>query len=131
MIKKMGETIVPLFIKIPKKILVVTGQTKVKKITFSMSFNVFGLLEWALHYRNIWNEMKFPRWEVPSCITFKIISALQSNWLRSNSLIASYFFWFMVNILRDLCVVIVAREKRRLVPINAIPKGRPKSIGMM
>lgn len=31
----------------------------------------------------------------------------------------------MVNILKDFCNLAVAREKRRLVPLNAISTGRP------
>ena len=36
-----------------------------------------------------------------------------------------FFFCFTVNILKDFCVIAVAREKTGLGPLNALPTGRP------
>ena len=48
-----------------------------------------------------------------------------SNLLWVSSLIASCFSCVMVKILKDFCVMAVARERSRLVPLKAIPTGNP------
>ena len=36
-----------------------------------------------------------------------------------------YFSCFTVKILKGFCVIVVARERRRLVPLKSIPTGNP------
>ena len=61
----------------------------------------------------------------PSCIVCGMILAMLSNLLWASSLIASCFSCFTVKILKDFCVIAVARERSRLVPLKAIPTGNP------
>ena len=51
-----GETIIPLFIKMPKNIFN-------KNYSYTMSFNVSESAEWVLQYRKIWNEVKLQLFE--------------------------------------------------------------------
>ena len=53
-----------------------------------------------------------------SYIACEIISAILSSLLWARSLLA------YVNVLKDFCVISVAREKIRLLPFNAIPTSR-------
>ena len=46
-----------------------------------------------------------------------------SNLLQARSLMESCFSCFVVKILKDFCVMAVARERIRLVPLMAIPTG--------
>ena len=64
----------------------------------------------------------------PSCIVCEIMSAMLSNLLWASSLMVSCFSRFTVNVLRDFHVMNVARERSRLVPLKAIPTGRPKPL---
>ena len=52
-----GKTIIPLFIKTPKTIFSYCVSQYDKKSTYTMSFNDSEILQWVLHYRNIWNEI--------------------------------------------------------------------------
>ena len=61
----------------------------------------------------------------PFYIACETISAVLFNLLWASSLTASCFSSFIVSILKDFCVIIIAREKTRLVPLNAVPTGRP------
>ena len=57
-----------------------------------------------------------------SCIACDMISAMLSNLLwASNCIVVSCFSCFTVNILKDIYVIVVAREKSWLVPLNTIP----------
>lgn len=51
-----------------------------------------------------------------------MIWTMISKLLLASSLIALNFSCFTVNILKNLHLIAVAREKSRLVPLNAIPK---------
>lgn len=51
-----------------------------------------------------------------------MIWTMISKLLLGSSLIALNFSCFTVNILKNLHVIAVAREERRLGPLNAIPK---------
>ena len=59
----------------------------------------------------------------PSCIACEMILAMLSNLLWASSLIASCFSCFTVKILKELCVMTVARERSRLVLLKAVPTG--------
>ena len=59
----------------------------------------------------------------PSCNSCEIILVMLSNLLWGSSLIAWCFPCFTVNILKYFCVMAVAREISRLVPLKAIPTG--------
>ena len=48
-----------------------------------------------------------------------------SSLVWASSLTESCFSCFTVKILKDLRVMVVARERSRLVPLKAIPTGRP------
>ena len=61
----------------------------------------------------------------PSCITCEMILAMLSYLLWASSLMASYFSCFTVKVLKDFCVMTVARERSRLVSLLAMPTGRP------
>ena len=51
--------------------------------------------------------------------------SLKSNLLWASSLMESCFSCFTVEVLKDFRVVTVARERSRLVPLKAMPTGRP------
>ena len=59
----------------------------------------------------------------PSFIACEMISAILSNLLWASSLMASCFSCFMVKVLKDFCVMTVARD--RLVQLRVMPIGRP------
>ena len=54
-----------------------------------------------------------------------MILAMLSNLLWASSLIESCFSCFTVKVLKDFRVMAVARERSSLVPLMAIPTGRP------
>ena len=54
-----------------------------------------------------------------------MILAMLSNLLCASSLMASCFSCFTVKVLKDIRVMNVARERSRLVPLKAMPTGRP------
>ena len=54
-----------------------------------------------------------------------MISAMLPNLLWASRLIALCFSCFTVKILEDFCVMTVARERRKLVSLKAVPTGRP------
>ena len=64
----------------------------------------------------------------PYCIASEMISATLPNLIWANILTASCFACFIVNTANYFCVIIVAREKSRLVPPNAIPIRNPASL---
>ena len=83
----------------------------------------------ALSFRNfstscntLWNSMDEMS---PSCIACEMISAILSNLLWASSFIVSCFLCFMVKVLEDFHVMTIARERSKLVPLKARPKGRP------
>ena len=53
-----GETIIPLFIKMPKNIFSYGVSQYDKNSGCTMSFNVSEAKEWVFQYRNIWNEVE-------------------------------------------------------------------------
>ena len=53
-----GETIISLFIKTPKNIFSYDVSQYGKNSVYTMSFNIFQVKEWVLHYRNIWDEIE-------------------------------------------------------------------------
>ena len=63
-----------------------------------------------------------------SYISYEIISAMLSNLLWERSLIASCFSCITVKNFKKFHVMVVAREKSSVVPLNAIPTGRPASL---
>ena len=68
--------------------------------------------------------MKFNRWDVSMLhFLWNDIDYAILPW--AGSLITSCFSCFMVNILKLFRVIAVATEKNRLVPLNAIPTGKP------
>ena len=54
-----------------------------------------------------------------------MILPMLSNLLWASSLTESCFSCFKMNILKDFCVMEVAREKSRLVPLKVIPTNNP------
>ena len=61
----------------------------------------------------------------PSCIAFEMILAMLSNLLWASSLMESCFSCFTVKVLEDFRVMAIVRGKSRLVPLKAMPTGRP------
>ena len=61
----------------------------------------------------------------PSCIACEMILARLSNLLWASSLMALFLSCFTVKIFKDFCVMAVARERSRLVPLKAMPTSRP------
>ena len=57
-----------------------------------------------------------------------MILAMLSNLLWASNLMESCFFCFTVKILKDFCVMAVARERSRLVPLKAIQTGNPRAL---
>ena len=53
-----------------------------------------------------------------------MILAILSNLLRASSLMVSCFSYFTVKVSKDFCVMTVARERSRLVPLGSMPTGR-------
>lgn len=72
--------------------------------------------------------MKFSSCDVFVSSTWEIILAMLSKLLWTRSLIASYFYFLIANILKSFCIVVVAREKSRLVPFNALKTGTPGTL---
>ena len=74
----------------------------------------------------LWNSIdEMP----PHCIAWEMIRFVLCNLLWAISgFIASCFSCFTVNILKDFHVMAVSRERSILVPLKAIPKGRPTSL---
>ena len=54
-----------------------------------------------------------------------MILAMLSNLLSASSLMELCFSCFTVKNSKDFCVMAVARERSRLVPLKAIPTGNP------
>ena len=63
----------------------------------------------------------------PSCIACEMILAMLSNLLWVSSSMESFFYFLMVKVLKDFCVIAVARERSTLVPLKAMPTGNPTS----
>ena len=69
--------------------------------------------------------VKFSRRDVSvlHCLRNDISYSIQLAW--ASSLIALCFSCFAVKIFKDFCMMAVARERIRLVPLKAIPTGSP------
>ena len=87
-----------------------------------LSYHSLGLvsnisLKFAISFHFLQYFMKFNGWEM--------ILTMLSNLLWAGSLMASCFSGFMVKVLKCFHVMTVARERSRLVPLKAMPTGRP------
>ena len=60
----------------------------------------------------------------PSCIACEMILAMLSDLLWASSLMALCFPCFREKVLKDFHVMIVVRERSRLVPLKTMPTGR-------
>ena len=60
-----------------------------------------------------------------SYIDCEMILAMLSNFLWASSLMESCFSCFTVKVLKDFCVMPVARERSSLVPLKEMPTANP------
>ena len=107
--------LIPLLLKTPKNISSYGVSQYDKHSAYTMPFNVSEAREWVSQYKKIWNEKK----------TCEMALAMPSSLLWASSLMESCFSCFTVKVLKDFRVMTVARERSRLVPLKAMPTGRP------